>query len=138
MCLGIVTIMACGHALIHYTYYCHHASRHGEHRPCSQDRVHGPLQRIDDTCAACHPPFKISKINQRHDEFRDQKMAQMRKARFRQEILMLERVMEESHAARAKELREAKRVKWNGVVLWGPPGAAGPSAEESESKDPSS
>ncbi|KAE9370774.1 hypothetical protein N431DRAFT_492807 [Stipitochalara longipes BDJ] len=122
--------MTCGHALIHYSKYCHHATRHSEHRPCPQDRVHGPLQCIDDTCAACHPPFKFSEINQRHDEFRDRKMAQMRQARSRQEVLMLERVLEESHMARAKELRDAGRVRWSGVVLWGPSGAAGSLAEE--------
>ena len=121
MCEGTVTVMSCGHALIHYIYYCHHASL--EHKSCPQDRVHGPHQRIDDTCAACHPPFKISEINRRHDEFRERKMAQMRQARSRQEILALERVMKEAHLARANELRSAGKVRWNGVVLWGPPGA---------------
>src|SRR5450432_2974682 len=80
MCEGTVTIMNCGCALIHYTSYCHHAATHRELRPCPQDKVHGPLQHIDDSCAACHPSFKIFEINQRHDEFRDRKMVLMRKA----------------------------------------------------------
>lgn len=119
MCQGTVTLMSCGHALIHYTSFCHDAATHRELSPCPREKVHGPLQHIDDTCAACHPPIKISEINQRHDEFRDRKMAQMRQARSRQEVLMLQRVLEEAHAARGKELRKAGRVKWNGVVLWG-------------------
>jgi len=124
--------MSCGHALNHYISYCHQAAAQRDLRPCPQDRIHGPLQRIDDSCAACHPSFKISEINQRHDEFRDRKMAQMQQSRSRQEVLVLQRVLEEAHAARTKELRDAGRVRWHGVVLWGPPGAEGCEREECE------
>ena len=59
-------------------------------------------------------------------------MAQMQQSRSRQEVLVLQRVLEEAHAARTKELRDAGRVRWNGVVLWGPPGAEGCEREECE------
>lgn len=121
MCQGTVTILSgCGHALIHYTHYCHDATAERRLRPCPQDRVHGPLQYIDDTCSECHPPFRIAEINRRHDDFRERKTEQMRKARTRQEYLMLERMIGEAHAARGKELKKAGRVRWNGEVLWGP------------------
>jgi hypothetical protein len=45
---------------------------------------------------------------------------------------VLQRVLEEAHAARTKELRDAGRVRWHGVVLWGPPGAEGCEQEECE------
>jgi hypothetical protein len=85
--------------------------------------MQGPLQRIDDTCARCHPSFLIAEINHRHDEFRSHKMAQLRRAETREEVLALQGVLEEAYAARGKELRAAGRVRWNGMVLWGPPGA---------------
>jgi hypothetical protein len=88
--------MSCGHALIHYTRYCHRAAAQRDLRPCPRERVHGPLQHIDDTCAQCHPPKKISEINARHDAFRDRKMAQLRQARSKEEVLILQRVLEES------------------------------------------
>jgi hypothetical protein len=59
-------------------------------------------------------------------------MAQMQQSRSRQEVLVLQRVLEEAHAARTKELRDAGRVRWHGVVLWGPPGAEGCEQEECE------
>jgi Cytochrome c552 len=130
MCQGTITIMSCGHALIHYRSYCHQAAVQQDRRPCPQERVRGPLQAIDDSCAACHPSFKISEINQRHDKFQNLKMAQMRQARSIQEVLALQRALEESQSARAKELRDAGRVMWKGVVFWGPPGANGCKQEE--------
>ena len=59
-------------------------------------------------------------------------MAQMRQARSRHEVLILQRVLEEAHSARAKELRDAGKVRWNGAVLWGPPGSEGCEGEEYE------
>jgi hypothetical protein len=132
MCQGLVTRMSCGHALIHCTCYCHHAAEQRDLRPCPRERIHGPLQYIDDTCAQCHPPIKMKEINARHDEFRDRKMAQMRRAQTKEEVLILQQVIEEAHASRAKELRNAGRVRWTGVVLWGPPGADGHVREDCE------
>jgi hypothetical protein len=80
--------------------------------------------------------MKISEINARHDEFRDRKMAQLRQTRSKEEVLILQRVLEESHAARGKELRDAGRVRWAGVVLWGPPGVQGEARAECESDCP--
>lgn len=59
-------------------------------------------------------------------------MAQMRKARSKHEVLMLQRVIDEAHAERGKELRAVGRVKWSGTVVWGPPGAEGESRQECE------
>ena len=132
MCQGLVTSMSCGHALIHYTWYCYHAAAQRDLRPCPRERVHGPVQHIDDTCAQCHPPIRIKEINARYDEFRDCKMAQLRRAQTKEEVLILQRVIEEAHTARAKELRDAGRVRWTGIVLWGPSGADGHVREECE------
>ncbi len=132
MCQGRVNEMSCGHALIHYTCYCHHAAAERDLRPCPRERVRGPVQHIDDTCAQCHPPIRMKEINARHDEFLDRKMAQLRRAQTKEEVLILQRVIEEAHAARAKELRDVGRVRWTGVVLWGPLGADGHVREECE------
>jgi len=136
MCEGATTIMSCGHALIFYTSYCHIATSRHELRPCTKEGMKGPLQSIDDTCARCHPPFLIAEINHRHNEFRSNKMAQLRRAETREEALALQRVLEEAHAARGKELRAAGQVRWNGMVLWGPPGVGGEPREECESEFP--
>jgi hypothetical protein len=132
MCQGLVTGMSCGHALIHYTWYCYHPAAQRDLRPYPRERVHGPVQHIDDTCAQCHPPIRMKEINARYDEFRDGKMAQLRRAQTKEEVLILQRVIQEAHAARAKELRDAGRVRWTGVMLWGPPGAGGHVREECE------
>ena len=121
--------MSCGHAMIHYKTHCHHAAKHRKLRPCRKERVTGLLQHIDDTCAKCHPPFRIVEINDRHDRFRERKMSQLRKAVTREEAMELQRELEQAHVMRGKELRGASKVRWRGVVLWGPPGAGGEGKE---------
>jgi hypothetical protein len=74
----------------------------------------------------------ISEINRHHDDFHARKVAQMRQAKTREEVSALQSALEESHVARGKELRAAGRVRWNGMVLWGPPGAEGQAREECE------
>jgi len=64
----------------------------------------------------------MSEINKRHDELRHKLMTAMRRAGSREEVLELQRALEEAHAHRGKELRAAGRVRWDGVVVWGPPG----------------
>lgn len=57
-------------------------------------------------------------------------MSQLRKAGTREEALELQRELEQAHATRGKELRDAGKVRWRGVVLWGPPGSNGEEREE--------
>lgn len=63
-------------------------------------------------------------------------MAQMRQAETREEVSALQGALEEAHAARGKELRAAGKVRWNGMVLWRPPGAEGEAREECELEFP--
>jgi len=63
-------------------------------------------------------------------------MVQIRRARTREKVLALQRAIDEAHAARGKEIRFVGRVRWNGRVLWGPPGAEGEAAEDCELESP--
>jgi len=72
------------------------------------------MQKLDDTCAKCHPSFLTAEINKRHDDLRDRLMARLRKTSSRGEALELRRTLDEAHAARSKELLSVG--KWRGVV----------------------
>jgi hypothetical protein len=52
-------------------------------------------------------------------------MAKMKRATTKEAYLWVERQLEETHVQRAKELRVARQVRWDGVVVWGPPGLNG-------------
>lgn len=52
-------------------------------------------------------------------------MSSIQRAETREHVLELQRAIEEAHSQRGKELRAASRVRWNGVVVWGPNGDEG-------------
>ena len=127
MCTGTVSILTCGCPLIHYTSRCPSSLTKCE--PCSKPS--GEVHRLDDTCANCHPPFLVFEINRRHDQMRERMIAAMRGARGKEEVKQLQRVMEEAHVERGKDIRAANSVKWSGVVVWGPSPYSGTSIKES-------
>jgi len=120
--------MSCGHAFLHYATHCKTARSTGWSCP----NVQGPTQNLEDTCAECHPSFRMAEINQQHDDLRGKLMEKLRTAGSKQEVAELQVAIEESHAERGKELRAASRVRWGGIVIWGPPGFEGEQREECE------
>ena len=130
MCTGTTTIMSgCGHTLLHYTGYCRASlAPRGQH--CQS--LQGPTQYLNDTCASCHPSFVESEINKRHADHRNRLMAAMRRAGTQEEVFQLQRAIEEASAGRRREMSEAGKVSWNGIVVWGPGGFEGEEREECE------
>jgi hypothetical protein len=109
MCTGTQTRMTCGHILIHYERRCN--------KPCKT--LTGPVNYLNDTCAACHPSHVMSEISMRHDSLRASLMRKLRTATSREEVTELQRALEEEQAGRNREMRAASRIKWNGIVDWG-------------------
>ena len=70
MCKGTVTLLRCPHLLVHVASHC------GNN--CGLPT--GPRFKLDDTCANCHPSYRVQTININHDLVRSQLMAQLRVA----------------------------------------------------------
>ena len=61
----------------------------------------------------------IAEINRRHDALRESLMRQARKPSSREEAKQIEARVMDGITERRKELREAGKMKWDGVVDWG-------------------
>lgn len=59
-------------------------------------------------------------------------MAAMRRAGTQEEVFQLQRAIEEASAGRRREMSEAGKVSWNGIVVWGSEGFEGEEREECE------
>ncbi|KAH7317752.1 hypothetical protein BKA65DRAFT_107588 [Rhexocercosporidium sp. MPI-PUGE-AT-0058] len=114
MCKGTATTMTCGHLLLHHTSRCKSSVRN--QKLCRE--LQGPRERIDDTCARCHPPHIISKINRHYDELLRRLMIWIKCAKTKEEVLEIQTAIEEVHAQKGRELRAASRLQWNGEVVW--------------------
>ncbi|KAJ5040541.1 uncharacterized protein L3040_006194 [Drepanopeziza brunnea f. sp. 'multigermtubi'] len=113
--------MSCGHALLHRKTPCSSSVR--LKAPCQE--LHGPTQRFNDTCAKCHPSFIMSEINQRYDQLQADLVSAMLKAENEEKGQELKRAVEQAHSLRGRELRSVGRLKWSGIVVWGPKGYEG-------------
>lgn len=111
MCSG-TTLMTCGHAPRPHLHL-----QRCSHRNCTA--VTGPQKNLNDTCARCHPSIVITEINRRHDSLRESLMRQLREAPSRDQARAIQKRVEEGNTERGKELREASKLKWEGVVDWG-------------------
>lgn len=133
MCTGTTTFLTCGHKLIHYTSFCSLALSSMPNvpasllpktkpirppKPCSTPT--GCRDSINDTCSACHPPFRIAQINKQHDALRGMLMAALRHAKTKEEAKEVERLIEEEARERGKELGVVGKERRSGVVVWGP------------------
>ena len=70
MCEGAVTLLRCPHLLVHFATRCG--------RNC--ELPNGPRFELGDTCAACHPSYRVHVINVKHELERAELMAQLRLA----------------------------------------------------------
>lgn len=102
--------MSCGCVLKHFSSKC---------GPKTCATPQGPTKRIYDTCASCHPSHNIKVITDKYDELRDTFTEKIAAARSREELEELEKALREQNVQRAKELRIARNVSWDGNVDWG-------------------
>ncbi len=70
MCVGKITDMRCGHALVYFKRRC----------PRQCETPQGPRYALDDTCASCHPTYLAQQVNAHFDQTREALMVCMRVA----------------------------------------------------------
>lgn len=71
-------------------------------------------------------------INKRYDLLRSRLTSELHRAKSPQEAVGLRRAIDEAHLEYGKELRDSGKLKWSGVVIWGPEGFVGEDRKECE------
>jgi hypothetical protein len=74
---------------------------------------------LNDTCANCHPPLLLARINKEHDGRREKLMERMRGVGSAAEQMEVQRRVLENERVRRERLAVVGGRNWDGFVDWG-------------------
>jgi len=111
MCTGRVTWLLCGHRLVYSSSRC----------PKKCETPQGEVVELRDTCAECHPPYRMRCITIEYDLLREKLMVAIRMAEARGDLSRakeLSRKVWEYDGKRGEELRRANIRGMAEDVVW--------------------